>query len=244
MAMLKTRYAFAAERAEGRTLLEVACGAGQGLGVLQRRAKCVVAGDYTPQLVRRATDQYERSIPVLQLDAQHLPFLDATFDLVALFEAVYYLPSPEQFVSEAHRVLKPSGELLICAANPAWPGFNRSPLSYEYFAADELRGLLKGEGFACELFAGFPAAAGKERRWVGMLRQTAVRLHLIPGTMRGKELLKRVFYGRLEQFPAELSDVDGAEALVPISSADEATDYKVLYAVGRKSSLPDQPRDV
>ena len=41
------RYAFAAELSTGKDVLEVACGVGQGLGLLGCSAKSVVAGDYT-----------------------------------------------------------------------------------------------------------------------------------------------------------------------------------------------------
>jgi 2-polyprenyl-3-methyl-5-hydroxy-6-metoxy-1,4-benzoquinol methylase len=46
LARLYHRYHFAAGFCEGKDVLEVACGAGQGLGYLARKAKSVVGGDY------------------------------------------------------------------------------------------------------------------------------------------------------------------------------------------------------
>lgn len=47
------------------------------------------------------------------MDAQELPFQDATFDVVLLLEAIYYLPHAEKFMAEARRVLRPDGILFI-----------------------------------------------------------------------------------------------------------------------------------
>jgi protein-L-isoaspartate O-methyltransferase len=41
LAMMCTRYVFAARLSDGRDVLEVGCGAGQGLGVLRERARRV-----------------------------------------------------------------------------------------------------------------------------------------------------------------------------------------------------------
>ena len=45
MSMLRTRYGWAAEYAAGKNILEVACGAGLGLGWLAKGARYVEAGD-------------------------------------------------------------------------------------------------------------------------------------------------------------------------------------------------------
>ena len=51
------------------------------------------------------------------MDAQHLRFPDNSFDVVLLFEALYYLEDPVKFVSEAERVLRQRGVLNICTVN-------------------------------------------------------------------------------------------------------------------------------
>lgn len=51
-------------------------------------------------------------------DAEKLPFQDASFDTVLAAEVLFYLDNPDNFLSEAYRVLKPQGRLLIsCASN-------------------------------------------------------------------------------------------------------------------------------
>ncbi len=44
--------------------------------------------------------------------AQHLPFEDATFDVVTCFEALEFMPVPEAVLSELVRVLRPGGLLV------------------------------------------------------------------------------------------------------------------------------------
>jgi len=51
-----TRYYFAAEFCSGKEVLEVACGAGIGLGYMARRAKKIVGGDYDEKIVQIAKD--------------------------------------------------------------------------------------------------------------------------------------------------------------------------------------------
>ena len=129
------RYAFAAELSTGKDVLEVACGVGQGLGLLGCSAKSVVAGDYTLRLVELAKEHYGDRFEIWQFDAQNMPFGDSSFDVVILYEAIYYLPDPEKFLSECKRVLRPGGEIIVCTANKDWSGFARSPASYHYFSA-------------------------------------------------------------------------------------------------------------
>lgn len=234
--MLFARYDLAAGRAEGKDVLEVACGPGVGLGYLARRARRIVGGDYDEQMLRLATAHYGDRIPVLRLDAHALPFTDRSFDVVILFEALYYLSAPTRFVAEARRVLRPGGMILISTVNRDWPGFNPSPFSVRYFSLPELRSLLHDGGFVVELFGGFPVSASTPRGWVvEMMRRFAIRLHLIPSTMKRKQLVKRLVYGRLTSVPCELQN-GSPEASAPASLAGDAASsmFKVLYAIGRR----------
>ncbi len=236
LAMLFARYDLAAGRAEGKDVLEVACGPGVGLGYLARRARRIVGGDYDAQMLRLATAHYGDRIPVLRLDAHALPFTDHSFDVVILFEALYYLPAPARFVAEAHRVLRPGGMILISTVNRDWPGFNPSPFSVRYFSLPELRSLLNDEGFVVELLGGFPVNASTPRDWVvEITRRFAIRLHLIPSTMKGKQLVKRLVYGRLASIPRELQN-GSSEALAPVPLAGNAASngFKILYAIGQR----------
>jgi SAM-dependent methyltransferase len=235
LTMIQTRYATAAALADGRRVLEVAAGPGRGLGLLKRKAARVVGGDYTFSLVKQARAHYGPRIPVLQFDAQAMPFRNGSFDLVIFFEAIYYVPDAERAIAEARRVLSPGGVLLICSANREWEGFSASPYSTRYFTASELGALLARHGFETELNAAFPAKPeGGGSGAVATIRKIAVALHLIPRTLAGRERLKRLFYGPLQPLAAELSDGQIRTApLVPIKSGEPVPHFKVLYATGR-----------
>ncbi|HEY6101682.1 MAG TPA: class I SAM-dependent methyltransferase [bacterium] len=231
--MLATRYRFAADLTAGRDVLEVACGPGIGLGYLARGARRVVGGDVDERLLHAAKRHYGPRIGLLRLDAHILPFADRSFDAVILFEALYYLREPVRFLGEARRVLRPAGMLLISMVNREWRGFNPSPYSTRYFSAGELRALLESSGFAVELRGGFPSGASTlGGKVLGYAREGAVRLRLIPSTMRGKQVLKRLVYGPLTALPAELMNGRGS-SLVPLRGDLSIPEFKVLYALGR-----------
>ena len=145
MSMLRTRYGWAAEQAAGKDVLEVACGAGLGLGWLAKRARRVEAGDIDQENCRIARETYrgQANIRVERMDALDLPFADGAFDVVLSFEALYYLPDVLRFLAEARRVLRPGGRLLIATVNSEWGGFHASPFHTRYWAAAELVAALR-----------------------------------------------------------------------------------------------------
>ncbi len=232
--MIHTRYHLAREYSREKDVLEAACGPGRGLGFLALAAKSVTGLDLTESFVTAASERYHGRIRVVRGDAQKTPFADDSFDTVILFEAVYYLPDAGKFVSEARRVLRPGGVLVMCSANREWPGFNPSPFSVRYHSADELRLLLAEHGFSVEILAGFPAVPeGPLGRIVNVVRRLAVALRLVPRSMKGKAWLKRVFYGRLRALGPEIESDVPVRPLQQLR-AGPVRDFKVLYAVGHK----------
>ena len=146
------------------------------------------------------------------------------------------MPEPERFFSEARRVLRPGGVLIVVSVNPEWGGFNPSPFSVRYLSAMELADALRDAGLEPEIQTAFPDNPDTlKRRIVGLARKIAVALHLIPKTMRGKELLKRLFYGRLLPISRELTE--GCAPVEPLHDPPPGDDpirsFKVLYATGK-----------
>jgi len=64
-----------------------------------------------------------------------------------------------------------------------------------------------------------------------------VALNLVPRTMRGKALLKRMFYGPLNPLPERLAESSGmAPALEELDSTSSTlSSYRVLYAQATKT---------
>jgi SAM-dependent methyltransferase len=229
------RYAFAASYAHGKRVLEVACGAGPGLGLLHRQAASVVAGDLTPALLRAAHHHYATRVSLAQFDGQRLPFANDTFDVIVLFEALYYLPDAALFVAECRRVLGAGGTLIISTVNKEWPDFNPSPFSVGYHSARELAAMLESQEFTVNLFAAFPVSLDSPVKLaVSLVRRIAVRFHLIPRSMKAKQILRRLFMGALQPMPAELEPAAfPSPEPTPIESlAEPVAAHKIIYAVG------------
>jgi len=237
MSMLRTRYGWAAERAWGKDVLEAACGAGLGLAWLAQRARSVEACDIDQENCRMARETYrgQSKIRVERADALDLPFEASSFDLVVLFEALYYLTDVPRFLAEARRVLRPGGALLISTVNREWSGFHPSPFHTKYWTAAELCTALQQVGFATRLSAGFPERDTDRRGLRSSLKRIASRCGCMPRTMRGKALLKRIFYGRLDRIPPRLEPAGGAgEHMIPADGTTDLTRYRNLYFEARR----------
>ena len=85
--------------------------------------------------------------------------------------------------------------LIVCSVNKSWSAFNPSPFSTAYYSAPELFALFTEHGFRTEIFGAFPTTTDSLlRKVVSLIKRTAVSLHLIPRSMKGKQWLKRIFF--------------------------------------------------
>jgi ubiquinone/menaquinone biosynthesis C-methylase UbiE len=235
IARLYQRYRFARRCCVNKNVLEIACGAGQGLGYLSEVASHIVGGDIEEKNLRFARDTFKdnNKVELQILDAHNLPFPDKSIDTVILYEAIYYLSDPQKFLDECVRVLKKGGTLLICSVNNEWEDFNPSPYSTTYFSGSELNTLLSAKFIGITLYGGFPVDEERSKdKLVSLMKRTAVALHLIPKTMKGKQLLKRIFFGRLVPLPHEVKE--GMATYIepaPVPADNIVPNYKVLYVV-------------
>jgi SAM-dependent methyltransferase len=238
LSMFLTRYKFASRYCEGKEVLEIACGAGQGLGYLAQYARRVVGGDIDRNVLQIPRNLYRarRDIEVLRLDARRLPFRNESFDVVVLFDAVYWIDDPASFVREARRVLRADGRLLISTVNAHWRDFNPSPYAMRYLTGPELKAALEAEGFRTRLFGAFSAEpTNVKEAVVSAVRRVAIRLNLIPSTIEGKEHLKRLFYGELTPIPSVVDEGMGEFfPPIPLRPGDGRDQYKMLYAEGER----------
>jgi SAM-dependent methyltransferase len=231
------RYRIGAELAPGGAVLEVGCGSGMGLPYLKAHARVAVGGDYTMELLREGR-RHLPDAPLVRFDAQHLPFGDQVFDAVLLLEMIYYVADQEAAFAECRRVLKPGGKLMVSVPNPNRPDFNPSPFSTRYPNLGELSRLLSAHGFEARTYGDFPVEPATMRdRLLEPVRSVAVRLHLVPRSMRMKAMIKRVLYGNLPK----LGEVhDGMATYEEPTELDPSAKYtsafKTLYAVGVASS--------
>jgi SAM-dependent methyltransferase len=235
-----TRYAVAAELATGKRVLELGCGGGNGMGLVQSTARSLVGGDYSAPLIRAASQHYGSRIPLVRLSAEQLPFRNQSFDLVLFFEASYYVRDTTAAFDEVARVLATDGTVMFVNANPERPDFIHSPHSIHYHTADEFRAVLAQRGFTVSVGGAFPldpSAVGvvaKVRGTVfGLARRLLETLHLVPSTLRGRARLKRLVLGRLRELPPELPPgFAPVEPRVP-QAHGLVCGFKVLYVTAK-----------
>lgn len=225
------RYFWAAQYCKDKDVVEAACGTGQGLGFLKKISNTLEAGDYSEEILSIARKHYGKEITLTRFDAQNMPFQTGSKDIIILFEALYYLPDPEKFLTECARVLRPGGKVLIATANKDLYDFNPSPHSYKYYGVSELNDLFTEKGFSCDFF-GYLAVTNVSLRQkiLRPIKKLAVTLNLMPKTMAGKKLFKRIMFGKLVPMPAEIREAHcNYTPPVPLNDNTPDKHHKVIY---------------
>ncbi len=232
------RYRWAAEYCRDKDVVEVACGTGQGLGYLASKARSVAAGDISQPIVDRARAHYADRYDIGCFDALNMPWENSTRDVVIIFEAIYYLPDFPRFLDECCRVLRPGGVLLIATANKDLSDFNPSPHSQTYYGVVELNSVLGSRGFSASYFGYISVLdVSIRQRVLRPIKQLAVKLGLMPKTMAGKKLLKKLVFGGLVAMPAEITE-EHVHSYVPPEKllVEKDSKHKVIYCAAELKS--------
>ncbi len=121
-------------------------GAGEGLvsQLLAHRARQVWCIDNSPRMVEVGTELAKKNnlanLSYKLGDIEHVPLPDKSVDLAILSQALHHAQHPQVAVNEAHRILRPGGQLLILDLNEhefekarelyadVWLGFKESAL--------------------------------------------------------------------------------------------------------------------
>ena len=158
--------------------------------------------------------------------ATALPFADGSFDLVAAFEVIEHLERWEEMLSEARRVLRPSGVLLVSTPNKAYYAEARGAAGPNPFHVHEFE---YGE-FAAALQSGVSARAFVE------LRTTRKRSCSFPR--------RRAFAGGDLDAPGEPASRNTRISSSPPAASRRSRDQRAfawLPAVGQCSSRTRTP---
>lgn len=109
------RYAYAADRAPGLRVLDLASGEGYGANVLAARAAQVVGLEIDEVALRHSRDRYQR--PNLRFDHGTITDLskydEKSFDLVTCFEAIEHVEDQGAVVAGAARLLTDQGAFIV-----------------------------------------------------------------------------------------------------------------------------------
>jgi ArsR family transcriptional regulator len=121
-------------------------GAGEGLvsQLLARRARQVWCIDNSPRMVEVGTELAKKNglanLAYKLGDIEQVPLPDKSVDLAILSQALHHAQHPQAAVNEAHRILRPGGQLLVLDLNEhafekarevyadVWLGFRESAL--------------------------------------------------------------------------------------------------------------------
>ncbi len=116
------RYAFALQFAQGKRVLDAACGEGYGSALLARLADSVTGVDIDTASIEHARARYAAGNDRLTFqtaDATALDLAPASFDLIVSFETLEHVHGQEQMLAGFARLLKPDGLLLISSPDKA-----------------------------------------------------------------------------------------------------------------------------
>ncbi len=121
-------------------VLDVACGTGQSSLALKEIARRIIGVDGSQAMLAEAVK--DATISYVRADAEHLPFAEATFDLITVSSAFHWFDQ-EAFLVGVNRLLSPSGWLVVYENN---------------FQGGRMRGRPEfGEWFRGEYLAQFPS---------------------------------------------------------------------------------------
>ncbi|MBA3512252.1 bifunctional 2-polyprenyl-6-hydroxyphenol methylase/3-demethylubiquinol 3-O-methyltransferase UbiG [Sphingomonas sp.] len=153
---------------EGRSALDVGCGAGLLAEPLARLGARVTAIDAAPELIEVAREHARAQGLEIDYRAAAVEDIDGRFDLVTSLEVIEHVADPQAFVAGLARRLAPGGLLILSTPNrTAWSklltitlaeGLGRIPKGthdFERFIAPErMKPLLEASGLRCCDFEG------------------------------------------------------------------------------------------
>ncbi len=143
------------ERAPGKRLLEVGCGAGFFLKTAERAGWQVEGIELSDEAARFASERLQ--LPIRRERAEDAPIAAGSFDAAAMFDVIEHLFDPRAVLTAIARALVPGGLMVI--STPNYESASRhllgvdwavlSPLEHVYyFTETSLRRLLEVTGFS------------------------------------------------------------------------------------------------
>lgn len=114
------RYAIAADLAQGKIVLDIACGEGYGTSLLAKRALKVTGIDINENIINEANIKYRaNNIQFLVGDIYNIPVYNQYFDLLVCLETIEHVEDHLKVMNQIKKVLKEDGILLISTPNKA-----------------------------------------------------------------------------------------------------------------------------
>jgi hypothetical protein len=105
-----------------------------------------------------------------------------------------------------------------------------------YFSAPELYDLIRKSFWEVTIYVGFHVdKLGTKSEIISLMKRFAVKFNLIPGSLKTRAYLKRIFMGKLISLPQEITEgMAPYEAPREIPVGKVTRDFKILYSIGKK----------
>ena len=114
----------------GLRILEIGCGTGHWLNVLQTSENYITGLDFSSEMLHRAQTMAPQ-IDLIRGRVERLPWSAHSFDRVFCINAIHHFSDKAAFLAQARRVLRPGGKLLTVGLDPH-SGIDQWHV-YEYF---------------------------------------------------------------------------------------------------------------
>lgn len=111
-------------------ILEVGCGTGRWLADFQPITRQLYGLDFSAGMLAQACER-DVDLHLVRGRGGQLSYPDGTFDLIYCVNAIHHFDNQRQFVSEAHRLLRPGGALAVLGSDPH--DRRDSWFAYDYF---------------------------------------------------------------------------------------------------------------
>jgi len=105
---------------DGDNILDIGCGNGRLLSLFENKKIHYTGIDSSEKLIEIAKKNHSEEQKFINANALDLPFQNETFDTIFSIAVLHHVPSKkfrELFVTEANRVLKPKGTLVLTVWN-------------------------------------------------------------------------------------------------------------------------------
>jgi 2-polyprenyl-6-hydroxyphenyl methylase/3-demethylubiquinone-9 3-methyltransferase len=153
---------------EGKSALDVGCGAGLLAEPLARLGAQVTAIDAAPELIAVAREHAAGQRLTIDYRAAAVEEVEGQYDLITALEVIEHVAEPQAFIAALSRRLAPGGLLILSTPNAtSWSklltitlaeGFGHIPKGTHDFAKfispERMRGLLDSAGLKCCDFEG------------------------------------------------------------------------------------------
>ena len=157
------------------------------------------------------------------------------FDVIIIFEMIYYIQNLENFFKNISVLLRFNGCILLCNANKNVLGFTPGKYSNKYFDYKNLNQIAQNFGLKItDSYVGTKINMNFKNKLLSKIKSIATKYNLIPSTMEKKNFLKKIYYGgQFSKMPKAIKQKK-TKSIFRVKNKYNSKNYKVLYFVLKK----------